>query len=85
MQIPIELKRAMDKAIQCTYIRFQAPVAPLEDKEPVYELKLSSKDPRYKVDEICHDSHTVYWRIDDTVSQTPWVNVQLARPIHEPS
>ncbi len=75
------LQYLLDEGIQCYYVRFQAPVSPKENKEPVYEFKLECKDPRYKVDEISHDNYTLYWKIDGVIQETPWVNVQWARPI----
>jgi hypothetical protein len=75
------LGQAMEQATPCDYIRFQSPVAPGVNTEPVYEFRLEAKDKKYVVDQISHDSHTVYWKFQGRIQETPWVNVQLARPI----
>jgi hypothetical protein len=75
------LQFSLDDGIQCHYIRFQSPVAPKENKEPVFEFKLQSKDPRYKVDQISHTDTMVFWKIDGIIQTTPYVNVQWSRPI----
>jgi hypothetical protein len=75
------LEKSLEAGIQCSYARFQAAVAPKENKEPVHEFKLNSTDVRYKVDKISHDNHTLFWKIDGIIQETPWVNVQWARPI----
>jgi hypothetical protein len=67
---------------QCSYVKFHSPVPRGENKEPVYEFKLTSKDSKYVVDEISHDQHTVYFSSDGVKGETPWMNVVLARPIH---
>jgi len=66
---------------QYSYVKFQSPVPPGVNKEPVYELKLESKDPRYKVDNISRIGDTVYLESGDLIQETPWDNVVIARPI----
>ena len=64
-----------------SYIRFQAPVPPGLNLEPVYELKIDTKDKRYKADKITKDGDTIYLECNGQIQETPWVNVQYARPI----
>lgn len=80
--VPISyLERAIHDGIQCDYIRFQSPIPPGSNTEPVYEFRLEAKDRKYVVEQISHNEHTVYWKFQGRIQETPWVNVQLARPI----
>lgn len=63
------------------YIRFQSPVPPGPNLEPVYEFRLDTKDKRYLATQITRDQDTVYLMCGDCIQETPWVNVVFARPI----
>lgn len=82
---PLEsvIETLMAKGIPCEYMKFQSPVPAAIGMEPVYELKLESKDSKYKVDQISHNGNTVYWRKNGFIQFAPWVNVQHARPLVE--
>jgi hypothetical protein len=64
-----------------SYVKFQSPVPPGKDLEPVYEFKLDTKDKRYKADKITREGDTVYLHHGATIQETPWVNVAFARPV----
>lgn len=44
-----------ESSVPCRYVRFQAPVPPCVNKEPVYEFKIEPKDVKYKVDAMLYN------------------------------
>jgi len=84
------LERSFEDGIKCWYARFQAPVSPGINMEPVYEFYVRhpaenimphSPKNKYTVDAMSHNEHTMYWKLGGLIQETPWVNVQWARPI----
>ena len=73
----------MNAGIQCSYVRVVNAIDPTQNKEPVHEIKLDSKDARYRVDQLSHDEHSLYWRRGDMIGECPWVNVNYCRPLLE--
>ena len=78
---PKRIKQLLTDGIQCSYVRFHDAVPPAQGSEPVSEFKTESDNPKYKVDQISHDNHTLYWRRGKVIEETPWVHVKIARPI----
>lgn len=79
--IPMQLDILESTGIPCRYVRFQTPVPPYLDREPVSEFKLTAKDTKYKVDKITYTKLGVIWRAGGEIDIAPLANVAYSRSI----
>lgn len=70
------------QGIPLKWVKFQSPVAPQKDREPVYEFKIEglSKD-KYLVDQMRWCPQGIIWRKGGAPEITPLINVLQARPL----
>jgi hypothetical protein len=61
------------------YVRFHQPVPPAEDKEPVSEFRLESKQSKYVVDSILWTIHGVIVKAFGETQIIPLANVIYCR------
>jgi hypothetical protein len=69
----------IDQAIPSYYVRFHQPVPPGEDKEPVSEFRLESKQSKYLVDMISWTPHGVIFRAHEETGIVPLANIIYCR------
>jgi hypothetical protein len=63
----------------CFYARFQQPIPPSVDKEPVSEFSLANKSSKYIVDQITYTPYGVIWRCGKEIDITALANVMYVR------
>ena len=61
------------------YARFQQPIPPAVNMEPVSEFVLSGKHSKYIVDTMRYTSHGLVWTFHDETNITPLANVMYVR------
>lgn len=71
----------LDKGLQLEYVKWQAPVSPAPNTEPVYEFKLTKTVGKYKVDQISKNGDSIYFLLNGAIGMSPWVNAVQSRPI----
>lgn len=75
------LEKWISEGIPCYYMRFQSPVAPARDKEPVSEFYIKGPTGKYLVDSIWYTPYGVIWRAHKETDITPLANVNWSRVI----
>jgi hypothetical protein len=68
-----------NRGVACHYVRFQAPVPPSKDKEPVSEFCTQGPTTKYIVDRITYCEQGVIWRANGELDITPLANVMYSR------
>jgi hypothetical protein len=61
------------------YARFQQPIPPGVNREPVSEFTLSGKQAKYLVDTMEYTSDGLVWTFQDETNITPLANVMYVR------
>jgi len=79
------LEKWESEGVPCYYARFQGPVPPSLNKEPVSEFYLKSSTNKYVVDRITYTEHGLIWRANSELNMTPLANVQYVRSINDSS
>lgn len=77
-----KLEEWAEAGVPCSYVRFQQPIPPYENAEPVSEFKLGSPSTlsnKYKVDSIHYTEHGVIWRYKGELDISALANVMYAR------
>lgn len=71
-----------NEGVPCYYARFQQPVPPSVNKEPVSEFCIRAKQLKYLVDRLTYTTHGLIWRSGGEIDLTPLPNVMYVRFIH---
>jgi len=88
MDLQKEPKKKVSKPLESVtgipayYVRFQTPVPPLQDKEPVQEFRLLAKnllDQKYVVDAITWTNDGVVFKCKGETNIVPLANVVYCR------
>ena len=69
------------QGVPCHYVRFQQPVPPSLNKEPVSEFSLLNKNTKYLVERITYTPHGLIWRAGGEVDISANANVMYVRVI----
>lgn len=67
------------EGVPCYYARFQSPVAPAKDKEPVSEFYMKSANNKYVVNQMVYTPHGLIFWAHGECDITPLTNIQWAR------
>ncbi len=69
------------EGIPCKYLKIKDVAVPTYlRQEPVYELKLESKEAKYRVDSILYGAHSVFVMANGEAKLIPLGNVAYATP-----
>ncbi len=76
------LQELIDSGISCYYVKFQNPVAPGKDKEPVYEFKTKTDNPndkKYVVEQMWWTPKGLVFKANGETDISPSANISLFR------
>lgn len=72
-------KLQLEASMGSYYVRFHQPVPPAEDKEPVSEFRIETKQTKYLVDAIMWTPHGVVVTAYNKIQIIPLANVMYCR------
>ena len=76
------LEQWIDQGVPCNYVRFDhEAVQPAPKKEPMWELRTESTNPRYQVNAIFWTPHGVIFSAHGEMTLVGLGNVAYAKPI----
>lgn len=69
------------EGIPCYYAKFQSPIPPVKDKEPVFEFQMGRLNSKYGVDSLTYTDYGLIWKSGNEKNLMPLTNVAFVRPI----
>lgn len=76
---PSNLDSWIKDGVSCYYMRFQSPVAPAKDKEPVSEFYIKGPTSKYLVDSMWYTPNGLVWKAFGETNVTPLANINWGR------
>jgi hypothetical protein len=77
------LEKLIEDGIPVYYAKFQNPVAPGENKEPVSEFKIKTNHVKYKVDKMLRCPNGLIFEVNGELDIVESANVVVSRVIKE--
>lgn len=75
------LKTWLAEGVPCYYVRFQNPVSPGVNREPVSEFYIKGPTGKYIVDQIIYTPYGLIFRAFGETDIVPLANVMLTRTV----
>lgn len=75
----ISITDLLKESIPVRYTRFHHAISPIENKEPVFEFRLSSDQKKYVVDAMYWTSDGLIWTVKGETNICPLANIVFCR------